>query len=40
MDARAFVGTNPENAANFSVARRSGGIPAIVGGQTSQMPRT
>ena len=27
VDTRAFVGTNPENAANFCIARRSGGIP-------------
>ena len=30
---RAFIGTNPENAANFCIARRSGGISAIVRGR-------
>jgi hypothetical protein len=29
----AFVGTNPENAANFCISRRSGGISAIVSGR-------
>jgi hypothetical protein len=33
MDARAFVGTNPENAADFCIARRSRGISAIVAGR-------
>jgi len=32
-----FVGTNPENAANFCIARRSGGISAIVSGR---LPRS
>ena len=33
LDRRAFVGTNPENAANFCIARRSRGISAIVNGR-------
>ena len=37
VGARAFVGTNPENAANFCIARRSGGISAIVSGR---LPRS
>jgi hypothetical protein len=37
VGARVFVGTNPENAANFCIARRSGGISAIVSGR---LPRS
>jgi hypothetical protein len=33
VNTRAFVGTNPENAANFCIARRSRGISAIVSGR-------
>lgn len=33
----AFLGTNPENAVNFCIARRSGGISAIVSGR---LPRS
>jgi hypothetical protein len=33
MTTRAFVGTNPENTANFCFAGQSGGISAIVNGR-------
>ena len=34
-----FVGTNPENAANFYIAHRSGGVLAIVGRQVARVSR-
>ena len=37
LHTRAFVGTNPENAASFCIAGRSGEISAIVSGR---LPRT
>ena len=33
VNTNAFIGTNPENAADFCVARRSGGVLAIVSGR-------